>query len=216
MRFHFTDKNDSSKRISVWFNDIFPEEVELYKKGDNDNIKLELVKDEIGTYFVWEDNKYYMNEFNFIPVEEVYQQESYYAYDLVHTVLREGATNIVIERDVSDTYPKNKKVNMIPCMIEGDTLFPIWKGYKFHLRPIFENDRYNYGDYHTYVDDIASLVFKKIWKIRRATEEETEAIKAQLLINEECKKYDGDDWYCTGREESIRRLGLESKIFRNK
>lgn len=214
MRFYFTHHD---KELSVWYNNLFPDkiQVEVREDGHTEDAEVDLIKDGQTTYFVWDGFRFYMNKFGYIPVEEVYQKERYTEYDLVHTVLREGTDNVVIEREVSKhSWKKDSKSIMIPCMIEGDVLFKIWTGYKWHIKPIFEDDRYNYGDYHTYVCDIAGLVFKGIWKIRRATEKEKEAIQAQKRINAEYDKLDSDGKYNFDREEAIERLKLKEKIYR--
>lgn len=214
MRFYFTHHD---KELSVWYNNLFPDkiQVELVKNKHVKEIDVDLVKDGNTSYFVWDGHRFYMNKFNYITVEEVYQKDKYTEYDLVHTVLREGTDSIVIEREEKkNTWKRDSETTMIPCMIEDDSLFKIWEGYKWHIKPIFEDERYDYGDYHTYVCDIAGLVFKGIWKIRRATEKEKEAIQAQKKINAEYDKLDSNGKYNFDREEAIKRLELKEKIYR--
>lgn len=217
MRYYYKYEN---KRLSVWVNDLV-KTVDVTDLDTKKTVEEVQVYDEPekGSYFLWKGQKIYMNDFTFISVDKVYQQNYYFDDDLCHTILKEGIKEIVVEMPINVHRYCSRKVQeelvYRPYMFVEDSMHKITDCYKIHLVPVYEGDYHKYSHDYTYISDLASLIHSGAYKIRRSTEKEKKAIEARMLLNEDRKRFNDDDsnigyW---DQEEAIERFSLKEAIY---
>lgn len=150
-------------------------EIDLDGRYITNLFHVDLLKDDNGFYFIYDDEKVYVNDYIYLSVKELINKiryENINIYEFISTLIREGDNVIVVEKipRINDDLSGNINIKEVPCKLVDDKYKESLWLHHIEMIPIDEKERKIYGKSKYYVADLYFFIKTGYFKIYEKSE----------------------------------------------